>query len=170
VRADDAVVTTHVGSALDAGVYRLASGDSVRVDVYNEPDLSLKLLIAPSGKINYPFLGEVTAKGLTTLQLQASIAAGLRNGYLVDPDVRVSVAEYRPVYVTGEVRKPGAYPYTLGLSVQQAFTLAGGLTNFASLSRIYIKHENVSGDQRTHVTVDSDVLPGDTLIIEERTF
>ncbi len=157
-------------SALDAAVYRFAPGDTVKIDVYGEPDLSVKPLIEPNGKFNYPFLGEVTAAGRTAQQLAAVIAAGLRNGYMVNPDVRVNVAEYRPVYISGQVRRPGSYPYTIGLKVQEAVTLAGGLTDFASTSRVYAQRENTPESQRISVTMDSQLLPGDTLIIGERTF
>jgi protein involved in polysaccharide export with SLBB domain len=157
-------------AALDSAVYRLAPGDSVRVDVYGEPDLSVKLLIDPTGKINYPFLGEVVAAGRTAPQLAAALAKGLRNGYLVNPDVRVSVSEYRPIYVSGQVRRPASYAFTLGLTLQQAITLAGGLTDYASPGNIFVQHENAPKAERTRLTMDSQLLPGDTIIVEERTF
>lgn len=162
--------TTAAAAALDAAVYRLAPGDAVRVDVYGEPDLSVKLLIDPAGRINYPFLGEVPAAGRTAPQLAANIAKGLRNGYLVNPDVRVSVADYRPIYISGQVRRPSAYPFTLGLTLQQALTLAGGLTDYASPSNIFVQHENASKTERVRLSLDSQLLPGDTIIVEERTF
>jgi len=155
---------------LDAAVYRFAPGDTVKIDVYGEPDLSVKPLIEPNGKFNYPFLGEVTASGRTAQQLAAAIGAGLRAGFLVNPDVRVSVAEYRPIYISGQVRRPGSYPYTIGLKVQEAVTLAGGLTDYASTGRVYAQHENTPESQRIKVTLDSQLLPGDTLIIGERAF
>jgi polysaccharide export outer membrane protein len=156
--------------ALDSAVYRFAPGDQVKIDVYGEPDLSVKLLIEPSGKFNYPFLGEVMAAGRTAQQLANAIGVGLRSGYLVNPDVRVSVAQYRPIYISGQIRRPGSYPYTLGLKVQEAVTLAGGLTEFASTGKIYVQHENTPQAQRVHVSLDSQLLPGDTLTIGERTF
>ena len=94
----------HVPSQLDVSIYRLGAGDIVRIDVYGEPDLSIKTPVEPSGKINYPFLGQVRAGGLTAPQLQAELVGGLRNGYLVNPDVRVAVDTYRPIYVPGRSR------------------------------------------------------------------
>lgn len=161
---------TAAAAALDSRIYRLAPGDTVRVDVYGEPDLSVKLLIDPAGKINYPFLGDVVAAGRTAPQLAAALAAGLRNGYLVNPDVRVSVSDYRPIYISGQVRHPAAYPFTLGLTLQQALALAGGLTEYASPGNIFVQHENAPKAARARLTMDSQLLPGDTIIVEERTF
>jgi len=162
--------STSAAAALDAAVYRLAAGDSVQVNVYGEPDLSVRVLIDPAGKINYPFLGQVIAAGRTAPQLAAAIAAGLRNGYLVNPDVRVSVAEYRPIYISGQVRRPASYPFTLGLTLQQALALAGGMTDYASPGNIFVQHENAPKTSRVRLSMDSQLLPGDTIIVEERTF
>jgi polysaccharide biosynthesis/export protein VpsN len=160
----------HTPSELDASVYRLGAGDIVRIDVYGEPDLSIKTPVEPSGKINYPFLGQVRAGGLTAPQLKVLLVQGLSNGYLVNPDVRVAVDTYRPIYITGQVKKPGSYPYSLGLTVEQALTLAAGPTDYASMGRIYIQHENLSKNTAKKVPLDSEVLPGDTVLVEERSF
>lgn len=157
-------------AALDATSYLLASGDTVRVDVLGEPDLSLQTLVDPAGQINYPFLGRIAAAGHTVGQLQQKIYAGLSSGYLVNPDVRVSIAQYRPIYVSGQVRQPGAYSYTLGLTIEKALTLAGGMTQFASSGRIYLQRPGVSKDQRVNVGLDGLVYPGDTIVVEERLF
>lgn len=157
-------------SPLDASVYRLDGGDAVRVDVLGEPDLSLESLVDPSGFINYPFLGKVQASGLTVRDLEAKIRDGLRSGFLVNPDVRVALARYRPVYIGGQVRQPGAYPYALGLNVERAITLAGGLTAFASSGRIYIQRHGVSEEGRARADLQAPVYPGDYIIIEERLF
>lgn len=156
--------------SLDATSYRLASGDTVRIDVLGEPELSLQALIDPAGQINYPFLGRVPAAGQTVGQLQQKIFAGLNAGYLVKPDVRVSIAQYRSIYVSGQVRQPGAYNYSLGLTVDKALTLAGGMTQFGSSSRIYLQRSGASNQQRVNVGLDSLVYPGDTIVVEERLF
>lgn len=157
-------------SPLDASVYRLDGGDAVRIDVLGEPDLSLEALIDPSGFINYPFLGKVQASGLTVRELETKVRNGLRSGFLVNPDVRVALARYRPVYIGGQVRQPGVYPYALGLNVERALTLAGGLTAFASSGRIYIQRHGTTEDGRVRADLQAPVFPGDYIIIEERLF
>lgn len=156
--------------SLDSASYKLASGDTVRVDVLGEPDLSLQVLIDPAGRINYPFLGHLSAAGMTVGQLQQKIFTGLNAGYLVKPDVRVSIAQYRSIYVSGQVRQPGAYSYSVGLTVDKVLTLAGGMTQFASPSRIYLQRSGVATEKRANVTLDSPVYPGDTIVVEERLF
>lgn len=156
---------------LDASVYRLGSGDTVRIEVLGEAELTLDALIDPSGMINYPFLGTIAAAGGTVRDLQQRIRNDLRAGYLVNPDVRVSLASYRPVFISGQVRTPGSYPYTLGLNVEKAITLAGGLTPFGSTSRIYRQRGITSpSNERSKVSLESAVLPGDYIIVDERIF
>jgi polysaccharide biosynthesis/export protein VpsN len=155
---------------LDASVYQLSSGDVVRIDVLGEGELSLEALIDTSGYINYPFLGQVFARGLTIRALQQKIHSGLSAGYLVSPDVRVTLKQYRPVFVGGQVRQSGAYPYALGLTVEQALTLAGGMTTFGSPSRIFLQRWGSPGGQRERVDLNTRVFPGDTIVVEERFF
>ncbi len=156
---------------LDAAFYRLGSGDTVRIEVLGEAELTLDALIDPSGVINYPFLGTINAAGGTVRDLEQRIRNQLRGGYLVNPDVRVSLASYRAVFISGQVRTPGSYPYSLGLNVEKAVTLAGGLTPFGSTSRIYRQRNSSSAsNDRVKVTMESAVLPGDYIIVDERLF
>lgn len=151
-------------------VYRLGSGDVIRVDVLGEAELSLQALIDPSGFINYPFLGGVRASGLTVAELETRIRNGLKSGYLVNPDVRVALAQFRPIFVSGQVRQTGSYPYSQDLTVDKALTLAGGLTAFASPSRIYIQRQGTGQLERVRAELDTPVFPGDTIVVEERLF
>lgn len=157
-------------SPLDASVYRLDGGDMVRIDVLGEPELSMDSAVDPSGFINYPFLGKVQASGLTVRELESRIRDGLRAGYLVRPDVRVALARYRPFFIGGQVRQPGSYPYVLGLTIERAVTLAGGITQFGSTGRIYIQSFSKSESERVRVPLDAPVYPGDYITVDERLF
>jgi polysaccharide biosynthesis/export protein VpsN len=157
-------------SAPDLSAYRLGIGDKVRIDVFNEPDLSLEATIDPTGRISYPLLGSVESLRKTARELQDAISQGLAAGYLINPDVRVTVVQYRPFYVTGQVQRPGAYPFVVGLTVEKALALAGGMTNLASSRAIYLLREDRPLDQRVRVVLDAAVLPGDTLLVEESLF
>lgn len=154
----------------DLSAYRLGIGDRVRIDVFNEADLSLEATIDPTGRISYPLLGSIDALRKTARELQESIAAGLGNGYLVNPDVRVQVVQYRAFYVTGQVHRAGAYPFVIGLTVEKALALAGGMTNLASTRSIYLLREDQPVERRVKVGLDALVLPGDTLVVEESLF
>ncbi len=155
-------------SSLD--LYRLVPGDIVKVDVYREPDLSTEYSIEPDGRINFPLLGRIPASGSTTSTLEKIIARGLSQGYLVNPDVRVSIAKYRPIYVGGAVNRPGEYTYKPGLTAQQATTLAGGTTRFASEDKIYVQRYGKGPEKRYRITPDTPIYPGDIITIEERLF
>lgn len=150
--------------------YVLGPGDKIQIQVHGEEDLSIQLRLGGDGYISYPFLGEIEADGLTVAELQRKISEGLKGDYLVDPDVRVFVLEYRPVYVNGEVKNPGGYPYVPGLNVQKAVSLAGGFTELASKNKIYIVREGHSSSRRQQADLDTQVGPGDTVIVEEGFF
>lgn len=150
--------------------YRLALGDVVSIHVFDEPDLSFERLpITDTGTIAFPFIGEITATGRTPTEIQQSIINGLRPDYLVDPKVTVSIVEYRPFFLTGEVEEPGSIPYQPGLTLRQAITIAGGLTERASASRITVIS---AGDANTPTRIDMNYLikPGDTITVDESFF
>lgn len=150
--------------------YVLGVGDRIRIDVFGEADLSLDTTLDASGVINYPLLGRIQAVGKTAKAVENDITRKLKSGYLVDPNVRAQVIQFRPVYVTGEVGRPGAYPYSSGLTVSRAITLAGGMSRLASERRIYVQRENAAQNARRRAALDTAVLPGDTIVVEEGLF
>ena len=156
--------------AQEEGAYRLGVGDSVRIEVHQEPDLALETQLQADGKIRFPFLGTLQAIGKTVSELQQEITVGLRGDYLINPEVRVRVVAYRPFFVTGQVVRSGGYPYVLGLTVEKAVTLAGGFTDRASRRNIFLVSEGSTQQQKVKVNLDSPIRPGDTLIIEESLF
>lgn len=85
-------------------------------------------LVGPEGSVSFPFVGEVPAAGKTTAELARDLGAGLRStlGLTDPPDVTVEVATFGPIYVTGDVQSPGAYPFAPGLNVIKAVSIAGG--------------------------------------------
>ncbi|WP_417760618.1 polysaccharide biosynthesis/export family protein [Shewanella sp.] len=149
--------------------YLLGPADKIIIKVIGEDDLTIETQLTDSGKINYPFLGEITAKGLTIKQLENVIYRGLKGDYFVEPNVFVGMVEYRPFFIHGEVKKPGGYPYTPAMTVNQAVALAGGLTERASREKIYIMREEFK-DKQEAATLSTKVAPGDTVIIEQRFF
>jgi protein involved in polysaccharide export with SLBB domain len=170
-QADPKPSTTARASAPpDLSAYRLGIGDRVRVSVFGEPDLSVDGDIDATGHLGYPLLGQVPAVRRTADELARDIANGLSSGFLVNPDVRVAVIQYRPIYLTGQVNRPGAYPFTVGLTVEKAVALAGGLTRIASERGIFRLHEDAPASERRRVKMDDPVLPGDTLVVEESLF
>lgn len=157
--------------------YTLGAGDLIDISVYDEEDLSLEVRIGLSGQISYPLLGDVAVSGLTPKQLETKLVAGLKGPYLIDPSVTVSIQEYRPFYVIGEVNKPGGYPFHPGLTVDKAISISGGFTERASKSKIYVVHDHGSGTQiRSNgnesipVKLFDVIQPGDVITIEQSFF
>ena len=150
--------------------YILGPGDLLQIQVYGEQDLTVKVRIEEDGYLSYPFLGEIRVAGVSVDRLQRTIDTGLRGDYLINPDVRVYLLEYRPVYVNGQVRKPGGYAYVPGLTVQKAIALAGGFTDLASQRGLFVIREGGSGQTRQSADLNGRLRPGDTLIVEERFF
>lgn len=167
---DAATLGAPVKAAQTESDYLLSVGDVIRVEVHNEPDLTLETQIPATGVIDYPFLGQIKVAGVNVAQLQARITTGLKGDYLINPEVRVRVGQYRPFFVRGQVRSAGGFPFVLGLNVEKAVTMAGGFTDRASLKNIFLIREGSTQDQKVKVGLDSAISPGDTIIVEESLF
>ncbi|GAA0542492.1 exopolysaccharide export protein VpsN [Rheinheimera aquimaris] len=149
--------------------YLLGPGDVIIIKVYGQEDLELQTRLTDSGTINYPFLGELQLTGMSIKQVENVIYQGLKGDYLVEPNVFVGMVEYRPFYIHGEVKLPGGYPYQPGMTVNQAIALAGGLTERASRDKILISREGQK-NQHENGNLNSRILAGDTITIEQRFF
>jgi len=150
--------------------YHLGSGDRIQIQVFDEADLSMEVRLSDAGTISYPFLGEVRVSGNTVSQLEAQIVGGLKGDYLVDPKVNVSVVEYRPFYINGEVEDPGGYPYQPGLTLRKAIALAGGFTERASKSKINVLTEGAGDGRQRQIGMDVMLNPGDIVTVEQSFF
>jgi polysaccharide biosynthesis/export protein VpsN len=152
--------------------YRLGSGDSIKISVYEEPELGLEVRLSDAATVSYPFLGEIQVSGLTVGQLEEKITLGLKGDYLVNPNVSVSVADYRQFYIHGEVDEAGGFPFVPGLTLRKAIALAGGFTERASKSKMYVIREDVeyTSERGSLIGLDEEILPGDIITIEQSFF
>lgn len=149
--------------------YRLSAGDKVRIAVFGEDDLTVTGQVSARGTISYPLLGEVRVTGLTPGELEDLITTRLRGPYLIDPRVSVSIEAYREFFVMGQVNRPGSYPYLPGLTVRKAISVAGGFTERASRSKLFVVSESAPANERK-VGTDDPIGPGDTVIVKESFF
>ncbi|HWA00963.1 MAG TPA: polysaccharide biosynthesis/export family protein [Caulobacterales bacterium] len=152
-----------------ANSYRLDAGDQLRVTVFGEPDLTGTYQVGSQGTISYPLVGEVEARGLTVAEFTDKLREALLS-YIRAPNVSVEVANYRPFFILGEVQRPGTYPYSANLTVQNAVATAGGFTYRANRGRVFIRHANESQERSYRLTSATPVMPGDTVRIGERFF
>ncbi len=138
--------------------YQLGVDDEIRVITYGEEQLSHDYRVGDDGNIAVPLLGPVRAAGLTTGQLGTSIATELRERKLLrEPSVSVQVTIYRPIFVLGEVAKPGQYPFQPGMTMLTAATVAGGFTYRAVQAYAFVVRLD------NHKTIQGRLLPGDFL-------
>jgi polysaccharide export outer membrane protein len=150
--------------------YVLGPNDRVRLKVYGEPDIAGEYEVDNNGNVSIPLAGHVRAAGLTTRQLERSIASALSKGIVRDPRVNVEIALYRPYYILGEVKKGGEYPYRLGLTVMDAVASAGGFTYRANENKVYLRRSGAGVEEVHALDAPIPVFPGDNIRIPERYF
>ena len=117
-----------------------------------------------------PLIGAVQRARHDAGQLQAAIAAKLRQGFVREPHVAVEVEAYRPFFILGEVTLPGQYPYVPNMTVETAVAIAGGYTPRAHKHKIEISRQVNGLTEKRVVSPNYPVRPGDTIKIAERWF
>jgi polysaccharide export outer membrane protein len=146
--------------------YHLGPGDKLDVKVLGAENLSGQYNVADNGTISTPLIGEVKAAGLTRAQLEQELAQKLADGFVQNPKISVTILEYRPFYVYGEVTKPGKYDYAAGMRVLSAVSVAGGFTPRANTDYVVISRD---GQDRKAVGM-TPILPDDIIKVPERYF
>ena len=151
--------------------YNLGPGDEIRVITAGEDQLSGDFHVSDAGNIALPMLGSVKAAGMTTSALGEEIAKDAQSQQILkDPSVSVEVTNYRPIFVLGEVSKPGQYPYQPGMTTLTAVSVAGGFTYRAVESYASVVRDENGHSVEGKVKRQSFLRPGDVLTIFERHF
>lgn len=144
---------------------------------WREPDISGDVTVRPDGKITLPVIGELQAAGLRPSELQAAVKEAAAK-YLTDINVAVVVRTInsRKIYVTGRVASPGAFSLVGPLTVMQAISLGGGLTEYADAKGITIVRSRNGQSQRfkfnyrdvikgKSMEQNIQLQPGDTVVV-----
>lgn len=152
--------------------YTFAPGDKIRVVVFGEETLTGEYIISSGGNLTFPLIGTVKATDQTVEGLQKIITAKLNDGYVNNAQVNIQVLSFRPFYILGEVNRPGEYPVSTGLTLEQAVAAAGGYTYRANVKRAFLKRATESEERLVDVGGDRTVIikAGDTIRIVERHF
>lgn len=131
-----------ISSAKTGPDYVIGPDDVLDISVWKEQDLTRTLQVRPDGRISMPLLNDIQAAGFTPSQLSQTISDRLKK-YMTAPQVTVIVTQVNSqrVYVIGEVTRPGAYPLLPGMTILQAISSAGGLTQFANSKKIFLMRE-----------------------------
>lgn len=175
--------------------YNIRSGDTLAVEVLEDPSLNRSLLVLPNGTITFPFAGSVQAGGQSPDAVAGAIASRISSNFASEPTVFVTVQSLRPrveaqapqigptidVYMLGEIGAPGLKRIERGTTVLQALAISGGFTRFAATKRILLRRSNISTGEQTvsrinykaiasGASVGSDIVlaDGDVIIVPER--
>jgi len=150
--------------------YVLGPGDKIRLTVFGEDDLSREYAVDGSGFVRLPLIGQVHAAGLTAGQLESAVGGAYAHGYLKQPRVSVEVTTYRPFYIIGAVGRPGEYPYVNNMTALNAVALAGGFTDKAIQSTLYVRHEGQTTEQAVRADQLTRIMPGDVVRVKTSLF
>jgi polysaccharide export outer membrane protein len=171
--------------------YQIRSGDTLSVEVLEDPSLNRSVLVLPDGTISFPFAGSVRASGRTANQVSSSITSGIASNFASEPTVFVTVESLREraestgpaqidVFMMGEIASPGERQLDRGTTLVQALATTGGFTSFAATKRIILRRTDKSGKATvmrinykaiadgTAVGQDIRLRDGDVIIVPER--
>jgi protein involved in polysaccharide export with SLBB domain len=160
---------------------RIGLDDTFDVRVYGEADLSGTFRVATDGTVDYPLAGRIQVAGLRTGEIQQLLVSKLKDRYLKDPQVIVTVKDRnsQKISVLGQVARPGQVGYYPNMTIVDAIASAGGFTGIAAKNSVNLRRE-VAGKIEMHIYPVADisegrsqnvmVQPGDVLVVDERVF
>ena len=160
----------------------LGPGDVFTLEVVGEKDLPREFQVASDGSVDFPYVHRLQVEGLEPQELARTVRERLiEKRILTDPSVVVSVKEYnsKRVTVLGEVRKPGSFPLTTGMTLVQAISNAGGLSAIANGDRVNLTRKDKGAATTVVLSFDSitagkspdiPLQAGDQIYVNERVF
>lgn len=172
--------------------YQIRSGDTLSIEVLEDPSLNRSVLVLPDGTISFPFAGTVQAAGRTPGDVDAAITSGISGNFASEPNVFVTVqslTQQAPavgrstvhVYMLGEIATPGEKHLGRGTTLLQALAETGGFTSFAATKRIILRRtDKRTGRQSVSkinykaiadgAAIGQDIVlrDGDVIIVPER--
>jgi len=151
--------------------YRVQPGDVLQVEVVEDAELSRSVLVDPSGRINFPFVGSIRAAGQTFNAIEATLTRELTPNFATTPSVFVALLQRAPVdpavaaepdvisvYMLGEVQRPGRVEMEPGTTLLQAFAEMGGFSNFAATKRVQLRRVDPKTGVETVIPLNYDAI------------
>ena len=177
------------GTATAQSSYSIQPGDTLQVEVLEDPELGRNVLVLPDGSISFPLAGSVRAGGRTVDSVARTISSRLAADFAIEPTVLVSVASLGPdsegelmdIYIIGEAAQPGLREVEPGMTLLQFLAASGGLSRFAAEKRIQLRRiDPSSGQERVYrfnyksmggadsISGTTVLAPGDVIVVPER--
>jgi len=153
--------------------YNIGVGDILEIQVWDNEDLHRTVEVSQDGAFTFPLIGQVHAAGLSLFGLENLLKKRLADGYLIAPQVTVTVEEYesQKIFIYGEVKKPGSYLLKQGgMTVRQAISLAGGPSQRGALKRTKIIRIQNGTEKEFQPGMSDPVIPGDVIKVPESYF
>ena len=153
--------------------YTLGSGDQIRIITFGEDQLTGDFRVGDEGNVALPLLGDVHVAGMTTTQVDRLLESQLSSrGLIRNPSVSTEVVRYRPIYVLGEVARPGQYEFQPNMTMLTAVSIAGGFT-YRAVEDYAVVIRTVNAQGRAYegiVQPNSFLAPGDVIKVYMRRF
>lgn len=163
--------------------YRLSTGDTIQIHVFQEDELNTTARIGRDGTIPFPLIGSIQVGGRNVSETAAALTQALRE-YLVRPQVAIRIIDYskRRFTILGQVNRPGTFdmPDETTLTLLEAIGMAGGYSRVANPSKVIVKRTTQEGEQVFKIDAKQmakgqnapsfSLLPGDTVVVEESLF
>jgi polysaccharide export outer membrane protein len=157
---------------------RVGPGDVMRIDVYKEPEPSGDVIIRGDCRITLPLIKDVEVCGLTPTEISALLTEKLSK-FIASPDVTVVMKQInsRKVYITGQVRRPGVLMLLTPMTLAQALTEAGGVSEYGNAKKVMVLRPKPNGETERfqfnykdylkgkQVPGNIELQPGDTIIV-----
>jgi polysaccharide biosynthesis/export protein len=154
----------------ESAPWALGPGDRLRIIVFEQNQLGGEFVVDEDGAVSLPLIGRLKVAGLVTGQAEQLIVARLAGNIVKNPKVNIDVLHYRPIYVYGEVTRPGAYEFAGNPTVIGAITLAGGYTYRAQTDGLSIIRYGDPERRRWAASETMPIGPGDVVFVPERWF
>ena len=144
-------------SAADPRLYVVGPNDVLSITVFNQPQLSGKFPVEADGSLTFPLVGRVAVGGKSIRAAEDEMRRLLAAGYLKDPQVSISVEQYRSqqVIMMGEVKQPGSLQFTGSMTLLEALARAGSTTERAGMEAIVIRPPAGSATPETGLNPNS---------------
>ncbi len=158
-------------STLAASEMTVAPGDKLRVSVQDLPAMDGEYTVDDAGTISLPVIKDVRVAGLGYRETERAVEQALvSQQVLLDPTVSIQPLELRPVYVMGEVNRPGEVSYRQGMTVFAAISVAGGYTYRANQAEVAVTRTHDGRTVTGTASADTPIRPGDRIKVHERWF